>query len=132
MWRRARRSTRCSRAMPLTPGPGWLDGLLRAHEGRVREAVEVLERLRRDHPEMAEPWSVLAVLHAAEGRFDEARKSLLAALERPPSARGHPDLGGLHAKLARRARELAANASAGLRPESSEELSSPLSRGSPR
>ena len=114
------------------PRARWLDGLLRAHEGRVREAVEVLERLRRDHPEMAEPWSVLAVLHAAEGRFDEARKSLLAALERRPSARGHPDLGGLHAKLARRARELAANASAGLRPESSEELSSPLSRGSPR
>ena len=113
------------------PRARWLDGLLRAHEGRVSEAVEVLDRLRRDHPEMSEPWSVLAVLHAAEGRFDEARKSLLAALERRPSARGHPDLGGLHAKLARRAPKLAADAGADLGPERSEGPSSPLSRGSP-
>ena len=113
------------------PRARWLDGLLRAHEGRVSEAVEVLDRLRRAHPEMSESWSVLAVLHAAEGRFDEARESLLAALERRPFARGHPDLGGLHAKLARRARELATNASAGLRPESSEGPSSLLPPGSP-
>jgi len=113
------------------PRARWLDGLLRAHEGRVSEAVEVLDWLRRDHPEMSEPWNVLAVLHAAEGRFDEARKSLLAALERRPSARGQPDLGDLYAKLARRAGKPATDASADLRPESSEGPSNPLSRRSP-
>ena len=110
------------------PRARWLDGILRAHEGRVSEAIEVLERLRRDHPEMAESWNALSVLHAAEGRFDEARESLLAALERRPSARGRPNLGDLYAKLARRARKLAAAASADARPESSEGPSIPLSR----
>ena len=80
-----------------------LDGILRAREGRPGEAIEVFERLRRDRPEMSEPWSNLAVLYAAEGRFDEAREALLAALERRPSAAGFPSLGDLYGKLARRA-----------------------------
>ena len=89
-----------------------LDGVLHAQEGRVREAIEVFDRLRRDHPEMPEPWNNLAVVYAAEGRIDEAREALLAALERRPSAASHANLGEIHAKLARRAwqraRELAA------------------------
>lgn len=111
-----------------------LDGILRAHEGRASEAIEVFERLRREHPEMSEPWNNLAVLYAAEGRFDEARESLLAALERFPSARGHVDLGGLYAELARlayrRARGLAADRSADPRTEASGGTSSALPGGS--
>ena len=98
-----------------------LDGVLRAQEGRAREAIEVFDRLRRDHPEMSEPWNNLAVLYAAEGRIDEAREALLAALERRPSALGYANLGEIHAKLARRAwrraRELAAEGKAGQGPE---------------
>ena len=65
----------------------------------MSEAIEVFDRLRRDHPEMSEPWSHLAVLYAAEGRFDEARETLLAALERRPSAAGYTNLGDLYGKL---------------------------------
>ena len=87
-----------------------LDGVLRAREGRTGEAIEVFERLRRDHPRMPEPWNNLAVLYAAEGRFDEAREMLLTALERRPSAIGYANLGDIHSRLARqaygRAREL--------------------------
>ena len=87
-----------------------LDGVLRAHEGRIGEAIEVFERLRRDHPDMPEPWKNLAVLYAAEGRFAEAREALLTALERRPSAIGYANLGDLYTRLARlayeRAREL--------------------------
>ena len=111
-----------------------LDGILRAHEGRAREAIEVFDRLRREHPEMSEPWNNLAVLYAAEGRFDEARESLLAALERFPSAPGYPNLGGLYAELARlarrRARDLAADRSEDPRPGASGGLSSVLPGGS--
>ena len=46
-----------------------LDGVLRAREGRVREAIEVFDRLRRDHPEMSEPWNNLAVLYAGRGAY---------------------------------------------------------------
>ena len=97
-----------------------LDGVLHAQEGRAMEAIEILDRLRRDHPEMSEPWNHLAVVYAAEGRADEAREALLAALERRPSAIGQSKLGAIHAKLARRAgqrpRELAAQGRADPRP----------------
>jgi len=87
-----------------------LDGVLRAHEGRVGEAIEIFERLRRDHPDLSEPWNNLAVLYAAEGRFDEARETLLTALEHRPSAIGYANLGDIYSTLARhaygRAREL--------------------------
>ena len=66
---------------------------------------------------MSEPWNNLAVLYAAEGRIDEAREALLAALERRPSAIGYANLGEIHAKLARRAwrrsQELAAEGAGG-------------------
>ena len=112
-----------------------LDGVLRAQEGRVKEAIEVFDRLRRDHPEMSEPWNNLAVLYAAEGRIDEAREALLAALERRPSAAGYANLGDIHAKLARRAwkraRELAEEGRAGRRGEETAGPASPSPRDSP-
>ena len=87
-----------------------LDGVLRAREGRIGEAIEIFERLRRDHPDLSEPWNNLAVLYAAEGRFDEARETLLTALERRPTAIGYANLGDIYSTLARhaygRAREL--------------------------
>ena len=80
-----------------------LDGVLRAHEGRIGAAIGIFERLRRDHPDMPEPWNNLAVLYAAEGRFDEARETLLTALERRPSAIGYANLGDIYSTLARHA-----------------------------
>ena len=112
-----------------------LDGVLRAREGRAREAIEVFERLRQDHPEMSEPRNNLAVLYAAEGRIDEAREALLAALDRRPSAAGYANLGEIHAKLARRAwqrsRELAAKERAGRRLEGADGPAAPSPRDSP-
>ena len=52
---------------------------------------------------MSEPWNNLAVLYASEGRFDEARETLIAALERKPTAIGYANLGDIYASLARRA-----------------------------
>ncbi len=112
-----------------------LDGVLQAREGRVREAIEVFDRLRRDHPEMSEPWNNLAVLYAGEGRIDEAREALLAALERRPSAVSYANLAEIHAKLARRAweraRELGAEGKAGRRLEGADGPASPSARDSP-
>ena len=80
-----------------------LDGFLRAHEGRVGKAIEIFDRLRRDHPDLPEAWNNLAVLYAAEGRLHEARETLSAALERKPSAIGYANLGDVYASLAQRA-----------------------------
>lgn len=112
-----------------------LDGILRAREGRVSEAIEIFERLRRDHPGMSEPWNNLAVLYAAEGRYDEARETLLAALERRPSVIGYANLGDIYGKLARRARvqagELAAQRSGAAAPVAGEGAALALPRDAP-
>ena len=78
-----------------------LDGVLRVHEGRVSEAIEIFDRLRRDHPDLPDVWNNLAVLYAATGRWHEARETLSAALEREPSAIGYVNLGDIYAHLAR-------------------------------
>ncbi|MCY4452964.1 MAG: tetratricopeptide repeat protein [Immundisolibacterales bacterium] len=88
---------------PDLPRARLLDGILHARAGLVNEAIEVFDRLRRDHPDMSEPWNNLAVLYAAQGRFDEARETLLSALGRKPSAVAYANLGDIYATLARQA-----------------------------
>ena len=88
---------------PGNPRARLLHGILRARAGRVSEAIDIFEALRRDHPEMSEPYNNLAVLYAVEGRLDHARTTLLAALERGPDAVVYANLGDVYTKLARRA-----------------------------
>jgi len=88
---------------PGNPRMRLLHGILRARTGRVSEAIDIFEALRRDHPEMSEPYNNLAVLYAVEGRLDHARTTLLAALERGPDAVVYANLGDVYTKLARRA-----------------------------
>ena len=89
--------------VPVHPRARLLHGILRAREGLLDEAIAIFDRLRRDHPDMAEPWNNLAVLYAAQGRFDEARETLLSALERKPTAVAYANLGDVYTSLARRA-----------------------------
>ena len=84
-----------------------LHGVLRAREGRTGEAIEIFEALRREHPDMSEPYNNLAVLYALEGRLEAARETLLATLERHPDAVAYANLGDVYGKLARQAYERA-------------------------
>ena len=106
---------------PVNPRAHLLHGVLRAREGRVSEAIEVFETLRRDHPEMSEPDNNLAVLYAVEGRLDDARRTLIATLERRPDPVLYANLGDVYSKLARRAyeraRELESGGTSGRQPE---------------
>lgn len=88
---------------PGHPRARLLHGTLRARAGRVGEAIDIFEALRRDHPDMSEPYNNLAILYAVDGRLDEARTTLLAALERRPDAVAYANLGDVYTKLARRA-----------------------------
>ena len=88
---------------PGHPRARLLHGMLRARAGRVSEAIDIFEALRRDHPDMSEPYNNLAVLYAVDGRLDEARTTLLEALERRPDAVAYANLGDVYTKLARRA-----------------------------
>ena len=84
-----------------------LNGILHARAGHLSDAVEVFEALRRDHPDMSEPYNNLAVLYALQDRLDDARTTLLAVLERQPDAVMYANLGDVYTKLAHRAYEQA-------------------------
>ena len=88
---------------PDSPRARLLHGILRVHEDRSSEAVGIFEELALDQPEMFEAHNNLAVLYAEEGRLEEARATLLAALQRRPDAVGYRNLGDIYALLARRA-----------------------------
>ena len=90
-----------------------LHGVLRAREGRVGDAIEVFERLARDHPEMSEPYNNLAVLYTVKGRLDDARKILLESLEHRPNAVTYSNLADVYTKLAEEASEQARRLDAG-------------------
>ena len=90
-----------------------LHGVLRARAGRVGEAIDIFEALRRDYPEMSEPYNNLAVLYAVEGRLEDAREILLATLKRQPDAVVYANLGDVYTKLARRAYQQAREIEAG-------------------
>ena len=88
---------------PDSPRARLLHGILRVHEDKSSEAVGIFEELVQDQPEMFEAHNNLAVLYAEEGRLDEARATLLAALERRPDAVGYRNLGDIYVQLAHRA-----------------------------
>ena len=120
------------RREPVNPRARLLHGVLRAREGRVREAIEVFETLRRDYPDMTEPYNNLAVLYALEGRLDDARRTLVATLERRPDAVLYANLGDVYTKLARRAydraRELEAGTGSGRQQEMHAALAAPATQ----
>ena len=106
---------------PDSPRARLLHGILRVHEDRSGEAVGIFEDLALDRPEMFEAHNNLAVLYAEEGRLEEARATLLAALQRRPDAVGYRNLGDIYALLARRAYSRGGEAEPGgeARPEGS-------------
>ena len=88
---------------PGHPRARLLHGILMARAGRVSDAINVFRALLEDHPAMFEPYNNLAVLYAVQGRLDEARETLLAALEHQPAAVVYENLGDVYSDLARRA-----------------------------
>ena len=75
---------------------------------RTTEAIDALDKLIEDFPDLPEPYNNLAVLLAAQGRIDRARELLETALRHDPSyAVAHENLGDVFVRLALRAFERA-------------------------
>ena len=70
---------------------------------RTSDAVEALNRLIEDFPDLPEPYNNLAVLEASQGRIDSARSLLETALRHDPNyALAHENLGDVYIRLAQR------------------------------
>jgi Flp pilus assembly protein TadD len=82
----------------------FLKGLILTEQGRQADAIAVFTALTQEFPELPEPYNNLAVLYAAQGQDEKARKALEMAIRTHPSyATAHENLGDLYAKMAREA-----------------------------
>jgi Flp pilus assembly protein TadD len=82
----------------------FLKGLALSEQGKSSEAIAVFVKLTEDFPELPEPYNNLAVLYGKQGQYDQARRSLEAAIRTNPSyATAYENLGDVYAKLASQA-----------------------------
>lgn len=95
-------------ALPADPSLRFLKAVMLSDAGRTAEASDLYLRLTQEFPELPEPYNNLAVLHAAEGRLEEARSALETALRNNPSyLTAQENLGDVYVRLAARAYERA-------------------------
>ena len=79
----------------------FLKGLILADQGKSSEAIQVFTALTEDFPELPEPYNNLAVLYAAQNKYDAAKNALEMAIRTHPSyATAHENLGDIYAKMA--------------------------------
>lgn len=109
---------RLDQALNLRPGDAalrFLQGVLLTDIGQTTLARDVFERMTQEFPDLPEPHNNLAVLQAASGRLDAARRSLETALQLDPAYRAaQQNLGDVYVRLAVRAYDSAVD---GSRPE---------------
>jgi tetratricopeptide (TPR) repeat protein len=83
-------------------------GVILTRQGKIDEAITSFDSLSKTRPELPEPLNNLAVLYAAQGRYEDAREVLLEAIELEPRYdTAHENLGDVYAKLANIAYERA-------------------------
>ncbi|ARN20966.1 tetratricopeptide repeat protein [Piscinibacter gummiphilus] len=91
-------------ARPQEPRVRFLKGLILSEMSRTPEAIDVFTKLAADHPDLPEPHNNLAVLYSKQGQYEQARRSLEAAIRTNPSyATAYENLGDVYAKLASQA-----------------------------
>jgi len=79
----------------------FLKGVILSAQQRSDDAIAVFRALNADMPELPEPYNNLAVLYAAKGRYDDARRVLeMAIIAHPSYALAHENLGDIYARMA--------------------------------
>ena len=79
----------------------FLKGTILAEQQRPDEAIKLFLALTEEMPELPEPHNNLAVLYAAKGRYEDARRVLETAVRvHPGYALAHENLGDIYARIA--------------------------------
>ena len=82
----------------------FMRGVILAEQGRTVEAATVFEALTQEFPELPEPYNNLAVIHAAQGRYESAWRLLQQALAAQPNyVTAYENLGDLYLSMAEQA-----------------------------
>lgn len=122
---------------PTDPQIRLMQSQMQTAQGQTAQAIETLQGLTQEFPELPEPYNNLAVLYAGQQRFDEALTALtLAVRARPDYSLALENLGDVHMALARQAYLKAKNLPAqgplmGSRLESKIQLSGQLLQPTP-
>ena len=89
---------------PADPQIRLMQSQMQTAQGQTAQAIETLQGLTQEFPELPEPYNNLAVLYAGQQRFDEALTALtLAVRARPDYSLALENLGDVHIALARQA-----------------------------
>lgn len=82
----------------------FMRGVILAEQGKTVEATMVFEALIQEFPELPEPYNNLAVIHAAQGRYESAWRLLQQALAAQPNyVTAYENLGDLYLSMAEQA-----------------------------
>jgi tetratricopeptide (TPR) repeat protein len=99
---------------PLSPQFRFMNSQILAGQGQVAKAVQELQALIQEFPELPEPYNNLGVLLAAQGQYDEALSALTSAIQaRPHYKIALQNLGDLYTAMAQLAYTQAKNAKEG-------------------
>ncbi len=97
------------KANPKDARARFLRGVILTEQQKPNEAIAAFRALNEDQPELPEPYNNLAVLYAAQGRYDDARRVLETAIVANPGyALAHENLGDIYARMAAQSYERAA------------------------
>lgn len=101
---------------PRDPQMRFLKGVAQTADGQSSDAMATFVQLTQDYPELAEPYNNLAVLHAGQGQYDQARAALEQAIRIQPSyGTAQENLGDVYVQLAAQAYGKALQLNAGNR-----------------
>ena len=89
------------KANPRDAQTRFLRGVILSDQKKLADAQAVFESLVADFPELPEPLNNLAVLYAADGRYELARTTLQRAIAAQPNyVTAYENLGDLYAAMA--------------------------------
>lgn len=87
--------------IPKNAQARFLKGVILTAQNEGAAAMHIFTGLTEDYPELPEPHNNLAVLYAAKGQYESARRELeLAVRTSPDYAVAHENLGDVYAQLA--------------------------------
>ena len=101
-------------ATPLSPQFRFMSSQILAGLGEVAKALQELQALIQEFPELPEPHNNLGVLLAAQGKYEAALSALSSALQARPNYKiALQNLGDLYTAMAQQAYAQAKNAKEG-------------------